>query len=73
MAYRRRREPAVLSALYLAFILGTLGYAGFNLGIRRRPLLEDLTLRENLIGVSIVLGLWLIFWPLIALRRRGDR
>jgi hypothetical protein len=73
MAYRRRREPAALTSFYLAFVLAALGYPGFEVIVLHKALLEDLTLRENLTIVGIMLVLWLILWPLIASRRRSDR
>lgn len=70
MADVRARRPAALSALYLAFPLGVLGTAGYAVVIRGEDLFGDLTLRENLAVVGVVVMLWLLFWPLIALYRR---
>jgi|GEM_PF-2502998 len=66
----RPRRPAALSALYLAFPLGVFGTVGYALLVRGEGLFEDLTLRENLTVVGVIVALWLILWPLIALSRR---
>jgi hypothetical protein len=67
---RRRRRPAALSALHLAFPLGLIGSAGYAVLVRGENVLDDLTLRENLTVVGVVLVLWLLFWLLITLSRR---
>lgn len=70
MASSRPRRPAALSALYLAFPLGTLGTAGYFVLVRGENILNRLTLRQNLTVVGVVAALWLIFWALIVASRR---
>jgi len=70
MASLRSRRPPPLSALYLAFPLGTLGTAGYFVLVRGENILNRLTLRQNLIVVGVVAALWLTLWALIVAWRR---
>jgi hypothetical protein len=71
MDYERRRSAAA-SAFTPAFMLGTLGTSLFNVVIQGDDLLHDFTLREGLALAGVVVGLWLVFWGLIVLWRRGS-
>jgi Flp pilus assembly protein TadB len=70
--YERPRRSAAASAFTPAFILGTLGTSLYNVVIQGDDLLHDLSLREGLTLVGVVVVLWLVFWGLIVLRRRGS-
>lgn len=71
MASLRPRRPAALGALYLAFPLGVLGTAGYFVLVRGETFLNRLTLRQDLTIVGVAAALWLIFWDIVACRRRS--
>jgi hypothetical protein len=74
MAHDRSLRRAAVSALKLAFPLGIFSTLGYAIVVRGEGLLEDLTLRDNLTVVGVVVGLWLVLWPLFAAaQRRSDR
>jgi hypothetical protein len=72
MDYERPRRSAAASAFTPAFIFGTCGTSLFNVVIQGDDLLKDFTLREGLALVGVVAVLWLVFWGVIVLWRRGS-
>jgi hypothetical protein len=74
VAHDRPLRRAAASSFGLAFVLGTLGTSAYAILLSGKGLLEDLTLREDLTMVGVIVGLWLVLWPLFAAaRRRSDR
>lgn len=64
-----RRPPAIASAFNAAFPLGSL--AAFIYFIAQgQPFFKHLTARQCLIYAAFIVIPWLLFWILIATRRR---
>jgi hypothetical protein len=71
VAGRRPWQRDAVRALYFAFPLGACGAALYYLLIRDRGLFEHLTLKENLVVLAVILGLWLVAWFYLTMARRG--
>jgi hypothetical protein len=65
----RRRPPAVASAFHAAFPLGSLA-AFLYFTAQGQPFLKHFTARQCLIYAAFIVIPWLLFWILIAARRR---
>jgi hypothetical protein len=65
----RHRPPAVASAFTAAFLLGSLA-AFIYFVAQGQPFLKHFTGRQCLIYAAFIVIPWLLFWILIAVRRR---
>jgi hypothetical protein len=70
VAGRQPWQRDAVRALYFAFPLGAGGSALYLLIRDRGGLLEDLTLKENVVVVAVILGLWLVAWLYLTMARR---